>query len=81
MVSDINNLQLDTYTLWALPGGAGGALRGVDGLEQEMQEGLQPTLDGAGCSPILSCYGAGESRAAGDTLFLHCLQPPCTDRI
>lgn len=100
MVPNIINLQLDTYTL-ALVGGDGEAPMGVDGLAQELQEGLQPTLDGAGCFSIPFCYGAGESSAAGytlswqgtryggwarvivagHTLFLHCPQPPCTDRI
>lgn len=68
MVPDIINLQLDTYTLWALLGGGGRALRELHGLEQELPERLQPTPTGAGCSPVPSCYGAGESRAAGYTL-------------
>lgn len=43
MVPDITNLQLDTYAPWGSLGGGGGPLRGADGLEQELQERLQPT--------------------------------------
>lgn len=70
MVPDIIKLQLDTYMLLSLLGASEGALRAVNGLEQELQDRLQTTLVSPGCSPIPSCYRAGRSSAVGYTLWL-----------